>query len=66
MAASAHRLNLLAAFFFPMAALSGILGVNLAHGFETFQPPLPFLAFVAVSAISGLILVSFVAAARRD
>jgi hypothetical protein len=66
MAASAHRLNLLAAFFFPLAALSGILGVNLVHGFETFQPPLPFLAFVAASVISGLILVSFVAAARRE
>jgi len=66
MAVSAHRLNLLAAFFFPMAALSGILGVNLVHGFETFQPPVPFLAFVAVAAISGLILASFVAASRRD
>ena len=30
MAVSTHRLNLLAAFFFPVAALSGILGVNLA------------------------------------
>jgi len=66
MAASAHRLNLLAAFFFPLAALSGILGVNLVHGFETFQPPVPFLAFVAVSVITGLILATFVAATRRD
>lgn len=66
MAASAHRLNLLAAFFFPLAAFSGVLGVNLVHGFETFQPPLPFLGFVAAGVIAGLILMTFVAAARRD
>ena len=66
MAVSSHRLNLLAAFFFPLAALSGILGANLAHGFENYEPPLPFLAFVAVGLISGLILASFVAASRRE
>jgi hypothetical protein len=66
MAVSSHRLNLLAAFFFPLAALSGLLGVNLAHGFENYRPPLPFLAFVAVSLICGLVLASFVAASRRD
>ncbi len=66
MAVSAHRLNLLAAFFFPLAALGGIFGVNLVHGFETFQPPIPFLAFVAAGVMSGLILASFVAASRRD
>jgi len=65
MAASAHRLNLLAAFFFPIATLSGILGVNLAHGLETVSPPQPFLAFVAIGLISGLILMAFVAAANR-
>lgn len=66
MAASAHRLNLLAAFFFPIAALSGILGVNLIHGLEVLPPPQPFLAFVAVGLILGLILMSFVAAANRE
>jgi len=66
MAVSAHRLNVLAAFFFPVAALSGILGVNLVHGFESFRAPVPFLAFVAVSAVLGLIMASFVAVSRRD
>jgi len=66
MAASAHRLNQLAAFFFPIAALSGILGVNLTHGLEALAPPQPFLAFVAIGLISGLILMAFVAAANRN
>lgn len=66
MAASAHRLNLLAAFFFPIASLSGILGVNLAHGWERSPPPLPFLAFVATGVIAGLILMAFVARAHRN
>lgn len=65
MAASAHRLNLLAAFFFPIACLSGILGVNLAHGWETHAAPQPFFAFVAAGVILGGILALFVAAANR-
>ena len=49
-----------------VAALSGVLGVNLVHGFESFRAPVPFLAFVAVSAVLGLIMASFVAVSRRD
>jgi hypothetical protein len=68
MAVSAHRLNLLAAFFFPVAALSGMLGVNLAlpRVLQTTEPPLPFLAFVTAGLAAGLILTLFVAASRRD
>jgi Mg2+ and Co2+ transporter CorA len=68
MAVSTHRLNLLAAFFFPVAALSGILGVNLALPsiLQTTPAPLPFLAFVGVGLALGLILTVFVAASRRD
>ncbi|MBN1672758.1 MAG: hypothetical protein JXR37_17070 [Kiritimatiellae bacterium] len=29
-----HRLNILAAIFFPLMAVSGIFGMNLRHGFE--------------------------------
>lgn len=65
MAVSAHRLNMLVAFFFPLATLSGILGVNLMHGFEAMAPPFLFLAFLAVGLISGLILMAFVGASRR-
>ncbi len=65
MAASAHRLNLLAGFFFPTAVLSGILGVNLAHGWEERRAPLPFLIFVAASFIAGIVLMLFITAANR-
>lgn len=60
MALSAHRLNLLAAFFFPIATLSTIFGANLDHGFETDYAPLPFLALVAFGLALGFLLKSFV------
>ena len=62
MARSSHRLNLLVAFFFPMATLSAIFGVNLTHGFETSIAPLPFLGLIALSIISGFVLKAFIAA----
>jgi Mg2+ and Co2+ transporter CorA len=65
MAISAHRLNMLVAFFFPLATLSGILGVNLQHGLEFVAPPFLFLAFLAAGLISGLILMAFVSANQR-
>ena len=65
MAASAHRLNLLAGFFFPTAVLSGILGVNLAHGWESYEAPTPFWIFVAASVLCGLVLMLFITAANR-
>ena len=36
-AVAAHRLNVLAAFFFPLATLSAILGANLHHGLEDWE-----------------------------
>jgi hypothetical protein len=52
-AVSGHRLNLLAAFFFPIAALTAIFGTNLSHPLEKYVPP-PF-AFLGVIG-SGLVL----------
>lgn len=66
MAISAHRLNMLAAFFFPLATLSGILGVNLRHGWEDAAPPLPFLLMVAGGVFAGFILMLFVATTYRE
>jgi Mg2+ and Co2+ transporter CorA len=34
MAVSAHRLNILATIFFPVATVSAIFGMNLSHGLE--------------------------------
>lgn len=60
MAVSSHRLNLMAAFFFPVATLATIFGTNLIHGFEGEHSPLPqpwpFLIMVGVGIGLGLIL----------
>lgn len=62
MAVSAHRLNLLAAFFFPIATMSAIFGVNLQHGLEdTPLDPWPFLGVLLVGLLFGAVLASFIA-----
>ena len=80
MAIAAHRLNLLAAFFFPMATLCALFGVNLKHGLETIQnlseitsaptPSFPFIAMVLVGIVLGGFLTRFIsnklAAAKRN
>lgn len=63
MAVAAHRLNLLAAFFFPIATLTAIFGVNLRFGLEEVHPPIPFLACIGIGLLLGLILMSKL---RRD
>lgn len=60
MAVSAHRLNLLAAFFFPLATLSGIFGVSFIHGFEAWHPPLPFLTLIGIGVLTGVLLTAFI------
>jgi hypothetical protein len=60
MAVSAHRLNLLAAFFFPLATLSALFGVNIRHGLEVVQPPIVFLVFVGLALLVGIALMRFV------
>ena len=60
MAVAAHRLNLLAAFFFPLATLSAIFGVNLLHGYEEAPGPMPFLIMVGGGLLAGAVLAKFV------
>jgi len=60
MARSSYRLNLLAAFFFPMATLSAIFGVNMKHGYEEAMEPYPFLGLIALSIACGFGLKAFV------
>jgi hypothetical protein len=60
MALSAHRLNLLAAFFFPVATLAAIFGTNLPHGLERFSPPYPFLVLTCAGLFLGFFLWLFV------
>lgn len=53
MAVSAHRLNMLVAFFFPIATLSAIFGTNLQHGFENAPPPTAFLVVLGAGLLMG-------------
>lgn len=59
MAVSSHRLNMLAAVFFPVATLSAVFGVNLKHTWEETAPPWPFLALLGAGLLMGAGLVSF-------
>ncbi|MEE3369384.1 MAG: hypothetical protein VX346_08570 [Planctomycetota bacterium] len=70
MAIASHRLNLLAAFFFPMATLCALFGVNLKHGLEAIQnlseitsapaPSFPFIAMVLIGIVLGGFLTRFI------
>jgi hypothetical protein len=60
MSVSAHRLNLLAAFFFPIATLMAIFGANLRHGWEDTWPPIPMLIVIGLGLTFGGILTAFV------
>lgn len=61
MAVATHRLNLLAALFFPIATLSSILGMNLVHGLEGTPAPHTFYVVLAIGLVTGLLLAVIVA-----
>lgn len=43
---ASHRLNILAALFFPLTAIASIFGMNLAHGLDANKPAIFWLVFV--------------------
>lgn len=55
-ARTGHRLNLLAAMFFPVTALGAIFGMNLTHGFERAGPGLFWVVTVAAAGFGGWLL----------
>jgi hypothetical protein len=64
MSVATHRLNLLVAFFFPIATATAIFGANLKHGLEKWDAtssPLPLLVVLGAGLVAGLVLTSFVA-----
>jgi len=54
MARQSHRLNLLVAFFFPLATLVAIFGSEMKHGLEEYLPH-PYYLFYIVTGV-GLVL----------
>ncbi|MEM7312849.1 MAG: CorA family divalent cation transporter, partial [Planctomycetota bacterium] len=53
-ASAAHRLNVMAALFFPLATISSVFGMNISHGFE--NSPLVFWAILILGGLLGLII----------
>lgn len=60
MAVSAHRLNLLAAIFFPVATLSAVFGMNLEHGLPQ-QSQAAFWGVLVIGLVSGMFLTLLIA-----
>ena len=58
-ALAAHRLNLVAAIFFPILAFASIFGMNLAHGFDSKSPYL-FWLLVTLGVVFGFAMKSLV------
>lgn len=57
---SAHRLNVLAALFFPLATLGSVLGTTLTEGWNWSRSGLPFALFLLFGAFCGVLLAGFV------
>jgi Mg2+ and Co2+ transporter CorA len=67
MAISAHWLNMLAAFFFPIAALTSIFGTNLTHPLEHYvPPPYAFFGVISAGAVLGAILAGYLITRSRN
>jgi hypothetical protein len=61
MARSAHRLNLLAALFFPITAISSVFGMNVSHGLESLPSGYLFWGLLSSGFLCGLLLTRVVA-----
>lgn len=53
---STYRMNLLIAYFFPIATLSTIFGSNFRHGYEQYLTPYPFWIMVATGLGLGFVI----------
>ena len=56
LARAGHRLNLLAAMFLPLTAITSLFGMQVEHGFEHHWAPWPFLSVLLVSVVVGVVL----------
>lgn len=60
MAVSAHRLNILAALFFPITAISSIFGMNFHSGLETIPGSWMFWGILGGGFVSGVLLMQVI------
>lgn len=56
MTVAAHRLNILAALFFPLGTLSAIFGTSLTDSWSWNESPVPFALFLIGGLVSGGVL----------
>lgn len=59
-ASAAHRLNQLAALFFPLATLGSVFGTTFTENWSWSQTPVAFLSFLALGLLTGLGLAKFI------
>lgn len=60
MTVAAHRLNMLAALFFPFATLGAIFGTTLTDNWSWSKTYVPFILFLVVGFLAGLIMSRFI------
>ena len=60
MAVSSHRLNMLVAFFFPLATITTVFGMEIRSGLEKMPQPATFLAVIGIGLLMGVFLMVFV------
>jgi hypothetical protein len=62
---ASHRLNILAALFFPLMAVASVFGMNFAHGLSA-QDPTVFWLVAAISVALGFAIKGWVLAKPND
>lgn len=60
MTVAAHRLNILAATFFPFATLGAIFGTTLTDNWAWSRSAVPFAVFLVAGLLIGLVLAKFI------
>ena len=66
MAVSAHRLNMLVAFFFPLATITTVFGMEIRSGLEKLPQPQTFFAVIAIGLLMGAFLMLYVRVTNRE
>ncbi len=61
MTIASHRLNMLAAMFFPFATVGAIFGTTLTDNWSWSNSALPFVFFLITGLLIGLVLAMFIA-----